>query len=303
MNDALIDMVRTRWKLHDASISFVAARENTVYKVNTAIGKAALRFHRKGYRSFAQIKSELDWMAMLARCGVLVPEPMPASDGSAIQRCDDTIVSMLRWVDAKPFNPATVNSTLYFELGSTLAKLHKLSDSWALPTAFSRPTWELFSDQPSWGRYWENQLLTKKQAAQFLQFHDDAKVVIRSLKTLDTGLIHADLVPDNVLIATDKLALLDFDDSGFGYRLFDVATITHRSKRFVGGDAFTEATIAGYRSQRQLETNNLALFEAVRACTYLGWNSSRMQEAGAAKRHTRFVSEAEAAIALFYKNS
>ena len=35
----------------------------------------------------------------------------------------------------------------------------------------------------------------------------------------------ADLIPDNVMIDENEITFLDFDDCGFGFRLFDIATI------------------------------------------------------------------------------
>ena len=43
---------------------------------------------------------------------------------------------------------------------------------------------------------------------------------------LDYGLIHADSVRDNMLVdKSGKVSLIDFDASGYGFRLFDIATL------------------------------------------------------------------------------
>ncbi len=54
------------WGLADAKLSLAAARENHVFRVHTADGDFALRVHRRGYRSDAELNSELDWMTMVA---------------------------------------------------------------------------------------------------------------------------------------------------------------------------------------------------------------------------------------------
>ena len=54
------------WGLAGAPCRLVAQRENRVYRVETPDGARALRLHRAGYRSPAELKSELDWMAALA---------------------------------------------------------------------------------------------------------------------------------------------------------------------------------------------------------------------------------------------
>jgi len=75
------------WSLAQAHPSFVAQRENTVYRVDTISNKSyALRIRRVGYRSDLEINSELEWMAMLAKEGLRVPVPVAASDGTHIVR-------------------------------------------------------------------------------------------------------------------------------------------------------------------------------------------------------------------------
>ena len=121
-------------------------------------------------------------------------------------------------------------------------------------------------------------------------------MALADIRQPDTGLIHADLVPDNVLSDGSQLQLIDFDDGGFGYRLFDLATITCRSRLRHGSDALATATVEGYANHRQLNCGALPLFEALRACSYVGWNISRMQEPDGGSRNARFIAEAVRAI-------
>ena len=47
---------------------------------------------------------------------------------------------------------------------------------------------------------------------------------------------------------------------------------------------------------RAIDLAQLKLFEALRACTYVGWIITRMKEDGAQARNTRFITEAIARI-------
>ena len=92
------------------------------------------------------------------------------------------------------------------------------------------------------------------------------------------GLIHADFVAENILVNGDQVRLIDFDDAGFGWHLFELATSTY----FLMGESYfkaaQEALIRGYRSQRPLSDAQLArlpLFSLARATTYLGWVHTR----------------------------
>ena len=75
---------------------------------------------------------------------------------------------------------------------------------------------------------------------------------------LDYGLIHADAVRDNVLFQDNyKVNLIDFDDSGFGFRLFDIATtLLHyiKDKNFL---KIKKNILKGYLSIRFLDMNFL----------------------------------------------
>ena len=103
-------------------------------------------------------------------------------------------------------------------------------------------------------------------------------------------------MPDNVLLHADQLQPIDFDDGGYGHRLFDLATITFRSRRTDPTGALARATIDGYTSLRPADLTALPLFEALRACTYVGWNITRMAEDGGATRNARFIAAALNAV-------
>jgi Ser/Thr protein kinase RdoA (MazF antagonist) len=116
------------------------------------------------------------------------------------------------------------------------------------------------------------------------------------------GLIHADLVPENLLIDGKRVQVIDFDDAGFGWHLFELAT----SLYFLTGDAAypiaREALIRGYRSERELPDEvlkRLPLFLAVRGTTYLGWVHTR-QGSDTARELTPFLVERACAVAEGY---
>lgn len=296
MSVSVIEAACRHWGLGDAPVTLVAARENSVYRVDRPSGPAALRLHRQGYRSAGEIQSELQWMAMLANDGIPVPDPIPTIDGKTSCTIDGIVVDMLSWIDGTPLSKVPITEAMYFELGCVLARMHDLADAWSAPTGFNRPTWNLLGEQPSWDRFWENPKLGFEERIIFEKFREDALHKLERMANADIGLIHADLVPDNVLWHDGQLQIIDFDDGGFGYRLFDLATITHRSRCRYESDELARATVAGYIENRFIDLDQLPLFEALRACTYVGWNISRMEEAGGDERNERFITEALQAV-------
>ena len=116
------------------------------------------------------------------------------------------------------------------------------------------------------------------------------------------GLIHADLVPENLLIDGNRVQVIDFDDAGFGWHLFELAT----SLYFIAGDEIyptaREALISGYRTERELPDEaleRLPLFLAARGTTYLGWVHTR-RGTDTARELTPFLVERACAVAEEY---
>jgi Ser/Thr protein kinase RdoA (MazF antagonist) len=112
------------------------------------------------------------------------------------------------------------------------------------------------------------------------------------------GLIHADLVPENILIDGDTLQVIDFDDAGYGWHLFEIATSLYFIRRDSIYDAARDAVIEGYRQHRPLSESHVALlpmFLAARGTTYLGWVHTRAGEPAAAEMIPALIELATAA--------
>jgi Ser/Thr protein kinase RdoA (MazF antagonist) len=291
-----------RWGLGHARLQFVAGRENQVYRVTDACGEYALRLKRPGYRQAIDIESELMWMAALDQAGILVPRPVPSLSGRLLERVDDLLVDLLTWLPGQTLGttlqeirpPAGV--ALFRDLGQQMALFHIASDAWVKPEGFSRIRWDgegLLGDSPVWGRFWEHPLLSVADRALFEDFRAAARRALHRLQDqLDFGLIHADLVRENVLLLGNCIGMLDFDDGGWGYRAFDLATTLLKFMDSPDGPAFRDALLQGYTGVRPADVGTLDLFLALRAVTYVGWVVPRLGEDGAQERSHRYVATA-----------
>ena len=291
------------WGLTAASWSLVAARENQVFRVDHQGRSYALRLHRPGYCSEAELRSELMWMEALDRGGLHVPAPVPSATGALLHMVGDHAVDVLTWLPGAPIGKTGValqtgdRNALFRNIGREMARLHTISDGWPLPESFVRRSWGregLVGETPVWDRFWDNPTLSDETRNLFLTLRDSARdTLAQKGEGLDYGLIHADLVRENVMIDGDRLQLIDFDDSGFGYRLFDIATTLIRNQNEPDYDTLRQALIEGYLSVRDLDLAELDLFVTLRATTYVGWIISRRQEDGSEARNARFVAHAE----------
>jgi Ser/Thr protein kinase RdoA (MazF antagonist) len=258
-------------------------RENHVLEMTLPSGdRAALRLHRAGYQSPDAIRSELWWCAELARAGLPVPAALPALDGQLLVNLPDgRHASAIAWMEgealgeaAKPFAlPLPRVLDAYHALGQLLAQVHRTTDGLTLPQGFTRPRWDLdglVGDQPLWGRFWEHTAATPDQRATLIRARDALRERLRG----DMGLIHADVLRENVLVNGRSVSLIDFDDSGFGFRLHDLGTALVQTFAHPEQPQIRAALIAGYGTT---DETMVQAFTLARALSSVGWTMPRLQ--------------------------
>lgn len=295
--NAIVEQALDLWGLHGATYSLVAARENAVFKITTGTDNYALRLHRAGYRTDAELRSELHWMHAVAEGGIKVPAPIPAPSRALLHVIDGVQVDVLTWLSGSTMDQALNGhpnrADLFERLGKDMARLHTISDALPLPDGFTRCSWDrdgLLGDAPLWDRFWDNPDLSPHEQTLFLTLRQKADTELATLEaTLDYGLIHADLVAANVMVDGDAVKMIDFDDGGFGFRLFDIATALLKHLDAPDYPALRAALIKGYTSERAIDLAALDLFMMLRAATYVGWNIIRLHEDGGAARNARFI--------------
>ena len=298
----VVDQAAALWRLDPARITLAAQRENAVWKAATDHGDFALRLHRIGYRSQDELVSELDWMAKLARGGMAVPRPVASVNARLVEKVDGVAVDLLTWLPGRmvgshgALNGIADRPGHMRRLGALLAQLHTLSDAWAPPAGFTRPRWDragLVGAAPLWGPFWNNPQLTPDQAALLLRVRDKANARLAAIEQqLDFGLIHADAITENVMIDGADLSLIDFDDGGYGFRDFDLATVLMRQLTSPDYAELRAALLAGYAARRKVDAQVLDLFVLLRALTYPGWIIPRLHEPGGAERSRRALATA-----------
>ncbi len=290
----------SHWSLEGSQLSLIKYRENAVFEVLTSEQKRyALRIHRYGYHSDEELDSELCWMKALQEADIDVPNVVPTVDGNlfVLLNAGDVPeprqVDLFEWVNGEQLGSiehslndvGQVRKT--FEIiGQLAARVHNQAVQWKVPANFTRHRWDvdgLVGADPFWGRFWELDVLTDDQRELVLRARDRVEKDLSDYaeKYKDKpyfSLIHADLVAENLLVEGDTVRLIDFDDAGFGWHLFELATILY----FEQGENYYEeafsALINGYRMERNLSDEQLGympLFFLARSFTYLGWVHTR----------------------------
>jgi Ser/Thr protein kinase RdoA (MazF antagonist) len=296
----LAELVLPEWGLQEAGLGMIKMRENAVFKVETPEGnKQVLRIHRAGYHSDDALRSELQWIQALAKEGIETPQVIPTNSDQLFVVPDSTLaglprqIDMFAWVDGEQLGSVedgvegNVDTIVhnFRAIGDLAARVHNQSSSWQIPDGFERHAWDvdgLAGEQPFWGRFWELEALSKSERELMIKTKDRVRedLITYGQSPQNYSMIHADMVPENVLVDGAHTRLIDFDDAGFGWHLFEIATSLYFYRDSDPYEAIRDACIEGYRAKRPLSDKELAhlpLFLLARGTTYLGWVYTRSE--------------------------
>ena len=295
---ALAQAALPHWKLQGARLDIIKMRENAVFCATMPSGaRYALRIHRHGYHSDAELHSELLWMRALDESGIHVPAIIPASSGELFIKVaharvpEARQVDLFAWVNGQQLgssesgvagDDATIART-FRTIGTLTGRMHNQASAWHVPAGFERHAWDtdgLVGETPFWGRFWDLAALTPDQRDLIQRGRERVR---QDLDAFGRGpetysLIHADFTPENLLVDGAHVRPIDFDDAGFGWHLFDLATTLYFHLDAEYFSAARDALVHGYRSMRPLsdqDLDRLPLFFVARGFTYLGWVHTR----------------------------
>jgi Ser/Thr protein kinase RdoA (MazF antagonist) len=287
------------WDLDIRTVELVKYRENAVFRVATEAGDYALRLHRPGYHSIDELQSEADWLAVLQREGIAVPALVPTCQGEWLASVADKdgvvwFCDLLKWVSGEALGTvekglegdAALQQQRFRRLGRECARLHQVCERSFAGQALPRHAWDaegLVGNEPFWGPFWELAALSADQKQRLTEIRQCLQKELADYPVqADFGLIHADLVPENVLCDGDDICLIDFDDAGYGWYLFELVTALYFLTDDQGYDAIRKALLDGYQTVRPLPARleqDWDLFMMLRGLTYLGWLHTRQDTA------------------------
>ena len=240
--DVLLELAEAATANYDlppgVAVAMINLSENATYKVEAPDGSRwALRIHRDGYHSKAAIASELAWLTDLRDSGVVVtPKAVKGKDGEIIQMVGHAKLARPRHVVLSEWETGAepgIGEDLSepFEiLGEVTARMHLHARQWRRPPWFTRFTWDfetsLGEARPHWGRWREGMGVDAAKAKLFGRTVDliGKRLAAYGEGTDRFGLIHCDLRLANLLIDEKAVKVIDFDDCGFGWYMYDAAT-------------------------------------------------------------------------------
>jgi Ser/Thr protein kinase RdoA (MazF antagonist) len=280
--------------LPGGSIELINKSENTTFRVDPAAGgrPVVLRLYRVGQRSDAEIQSELDWMeALRTEADVSTPHALVRLDGRRISKvmlADGAVASCVLFEYLSGAEPPPEGLTLWFErLGAISAQIHLHGRSWRRPPSFQRPLFDyatLIGPRAVWGSWERAPGLDGSAIALLRQASEEiAKRLAEYGRTLDRfGLIHGDLRLANLLVDGPQVHVIDFDDCGTGWLLYDLSTSISLIEHLPEAECFVQAWLRGYQSLVPLSDVHVAMvrhFIMMRRLQVLSWFGRNLQSA------------------------
>jgi Ser/Thr protein kinase RdoA (MazF antagonist) len=271
------------------SLALLTFSENAVFRADLP-GRppVVVRLHSLGYHSPAEIESELLWIEALRRDGAVVTAGiLRARDGSQVVTAGHSSLADRHAVVFEHLSgqePGHGSLTRDFRLlGNTTARMHAHAISWQVPAAFERFSWDeagTLGRSGHWGD-WRRGPNLDKPTRDVLE--RAASVVTDRLRAYGTdrlrfGLIHADLRLANLLLDEPVVKVIDFDDCGFSWFMYDLATALTFMEDDPRVPELVGSWLDGYREVRPLEAadeEEIPTFLMLRRLVILAWLGSR----------------------------
>ena len=311
--DTLAQTSLAHWPVpSDCRAELISYSENMTFRISNDAGyQSILRLHRPDYHDRVAIESELHWMEALNRSGVATPPVIPGHDGQKLQQRQihrrTLFMVMFAFLEGHEPDPGDDLPTAFGQLGTLAARCHRQATEWPDSAQMTRPHWDenaVFGSAPLWGRWQDAPNLTPEAH----------KVIARAQNLLSSrltrfgkspdryGLIHADMRLANLLIHDRHVRLIDFDDCGFGWFLYDFAAAISFMENRPEIETLRESWLAGYQEIRPLEPESLHeidSFVLLRRLALLAWVGSHHQT-NLAREHAPDFADGTATLAERY---
>ncbi|MBC6439955.1 MAG: phosphotransferase [Rhodospirillales bacterium] len=257
------------WDLPEGTTAtLLNVSENATYRMDATDGsKWALRIHREDYHTLDGIQTELDWMHALQHdADVITPQAIAGVNGKEIQ---EGIVEglpgprrMVLFAFIDGIEPEEDHDLIepFRRLGEVSAKLHMHAVAWPRPAHFERLVWDVehvlgLGVEPNWGFWRDGPAGDVEEVAQLQRIQDAmvTRLAAYGREPERFGLAHSDLRLANLLLVGDSTRVIDFDDCGTGWFLYDLATAMTLIDNTETSGALIQSWLDGYLPLRPLD--------------------------------------------------
>lgn len=266
--------------------------ENITFLIESEDGnRYVLRVNRPGYHSLEELQGELLWMEDIrSSVDIMIPEVFANRIGDKIsflknRKGEILFYSVFSFLEGHVLRelPAEELLSRIEDVGRTAAVLHKQAQNSLVAKTVKRFAWnfeDMIGERARWGNWEDNEQLSSGQ-----------KVLLRRAVTIMEkrlhiygksddryGLIHADLHLSNIMVHQRKLQLIDFDDCGYGWFLYECGCSLLEYNENLR--KLAEAWLKGYNSIRFLsstDNDEVFTFVLLRRILRLAWMQTHQE--------------------------
>jgi Ser/Thr protein kinase RdoA (MazF antagonist) len=292
----LLELARLALRRYDMGevlrVEMINLSENATFRADAASGQSyAMRIHRHGYHEQPAIESELAWLVDLRKSGyVTTPRPVAGLNGEPIQHVQHPRmkfprhVVLFHWEHGREPGIGEDLAKPFEALGAAAARMHQHVLEWQKPDWFTRHTWDfdtaLGEVNPHWGRWRDGLGVTDEMRKLF------SRTVVKIGNRLSAygqsqerfGLVHGDLRLANLLVDGEDIKVIDFDDCGFSWFMYDAATPVSFYEHEPQVPELVEHWKTGYRRVRplsQADEAEIPTFIVLRRLLLVAWIGTR----------------------------
>jgi Ser/Thr protein kinase RdoA (MazF antagonist) len=213
---------------------------NATYRIVARDGAQYVLRVTSDHYNEKELRSEMQWLsAAQAEPEVRVPAPVAACDGRLVISATTPSLAGARWctlfgwLEGAHVPEERMTTADFACLGAAASKLHRASARFVAPPDFERPRW----DEKRWfdplvhhtyQRILEHlgRCFSQPAVDRFDALAQRCRYRMRELHSapLGFGLVHADFHAGNYLFHDGSVSFIDFEDLGWGYFHYDIAT-------------------------------------------------------------------------------
>jgi Ser/Thr protein kinase RdoA (MazF antagonist) len=277
----------------NSSVQLISLSENETYKIEAPGGRRwALRLQRPGYQSKNSLASEISWLVALRNDGVVAtPVPVAGLNGEWVQVArspadgEQRNLVLFEWENGHQPEIGMDLRHCFRTLGAITAQMHAHSKTWQRPHGFERFTWNFetaLGEVPRWGRWRDGLGMT---ATRLDLFGRTSELIRERLQLYGSapdrfGLAHCDLRLANLLVHGSEVKVIDFDDCGFGWYMYDAATPLSFYEHLPEVPGLIDRWLEGYRSVSAVsnaEEEEIPTFVMLRRLLLVAWVGSHAE--------------------------
>lgn len=288
----------------ESSWSLLSFSENSVFRIDTQEGDVfILRLHRPHYRSVDEILSEITFIEQLRADNILhTPAIIPTLAGNALAHAGEGEQEQHAVLFA--YQPGEMPSEAdlpekFQELGRISAQLHSYTTSHDVLKRLNRPVWDVdvaIGENAMWGCWRHTRAMTPEQTRLLDAADRMVRAELERYGRPDNrwGLLHGDMRLTNILHSGGQTSIIDFDDCGFGWHMYEFAcacTFMECSRDIA---AIAGAWLKGYRQIRPLSEEDIQIIPTLlmlRRLLMVGWFTTHQHSAEARALESGFLEE------------